>query len=144
MAPSILDDLPGWAREMLEGARVGHLGMIDDRDCPRVLPITFALHEGVLYSAVDRKPKADPRKLARIRYLRRHPLASLTVDRYAEDWSRLAWVQAIGRVEIVEIDRHPVALEALSAKYPQYRDQSPLPGPLIVLRTERTACWRAG
>jgi PPOX class probable F420-dependent enzyme len=128
---------------MLEQARVAHLGLIDDRERPRVLPVTFALHEGSLYSAVDEKPKRAPAgNLARIRYLRRRPEAALTVDRYADDWSRLAWVQVIGRVEILELDTEPGARAALLAKYEPYRERPP-PGPLLRLRAERALCWRA-
>jgi PPOX class probable F420-dependent enzyme len=109
-----------------------------------VLPVTFALYRGDLWSAVDRKPKrVPPEKVARVRYLRRRPEAALTVDRYDEDWSTLAWVQAIGRVEIVELEAHPGALEALMAKYEPYRE-SPPPGPLLRLACERVLYWRAG
>ena len=85
---------------MLEAGRVGRLAYLDDRDRPRVLPVTFALHEGEVWSAIDAKPKhsAEP---ARVRYLRRRPEASFVVDVYWVDWSALAWVQLIGRVELV-------------------------------------------
>ena len=88
-----------WARRMLVEARVAQPGMLDDRDRPRVLPVTFVLHAGSLWSAVDHKPKRVPgRELARVRFLRNRPQAALTVDHYEEDWSALAWVQALGRV----------------------------------------------
>jgi PPOX class probable F420-dependent enzyme len=138
-----LDALPGWAIDMLRDARVGHLGLIDDRDRPRVLPVTFALFEGALWSTVDQKPKrVPPEELARVRYLRRRPEAALTVDRYDDDWSKLAWVQVIGRVEIAELEAHQAALAALRAKYELYRE-SPPPGPLLHLVCERALSWRA-
>jgi len=138
-----IDDLPDWARAMLDGARVGHLGLTDDRDRPRVLPVTFALAGGELVSAVDDKPKRVPaEEVARVRYLRRRPQASLTVDVYDDDWSRLAWVQLTGRVEVSDAGDHPRALEALSAKYDQYRDRPP-GGPLLRLHPDSAVCWRA-
>ena len=128
---------------MLEGARVAHLGLIDDRDRPRVLPVTFALAGGELVSAVDDKPKRVPAdEVARLRYLRRRPEASLTVDEYDDDWSRLAWVQLNGRVEISEAGRHPEAVDALRSKYPQYAERPPA-GPLLRLSPESVLCWRA-
>jgi PPOX class probable F420-dependent enzyme len=143
MSASTLDDLPGWAIDLLRDARVGHLGLLDDRDRPRVLPVTFAIFEGALWSAVDQKPKrVSPADLARVRYLGRRPEAALTVDRYDEDWSKLAWVQAIGRVEIAEPEAHPEALDALRQKYVPYRESAP-PGPLLCLVCERALCWRA-
>jgi nitroimidazol reductase NimA-like FMN-containing flavoprotein (pyridoxamine 5'-phosphate oxidase superfamily) len=85
-----LERVPGWAVEMLSGERVARLAFLDDRDRPRVLPVTFALAEGALWSAVDEKPKrACGEELARVRYLRRRPEASLCVDRYDDDWT--AW-----------------------------------------------------
>src|SRR5258707_103858 len=52
-----VDTLQPWARALLEDARVGHLGLLDGDARPRVLPVTFALVDGEVYSAVDDKPK---------------------------------------------------------------------------------------
>lgn len=137
-----LADLPEWARELLGDARVARLGLIDDRDRPRVLPITFALEGGRLWTAIDSKPKRGDRPPARVRYLRATPQAAVTVDHYEDDWSRLAWVQLLGRASLFEVDEAQDALAALSRRYPQYRQQPP-PGPLIGIEVERTLCWRA-
>jgi PPOX class probable F420-dependent enzyme len=132
--------MPAWANEMLRTARVGRLGLLDLDDRPRVLPVTFALAGGNLYSAIDHKPKrAEP---ARLRYLERRPETALTVDHYEDDWTALAWVQVLGRVEILALGDEPAALEALAAKYSQYRADSP-PGPVLKLVPARTLCWRA-
>jgi PPOX class probable F420-dependent enzyme len=128
---------------MLETARVGHLALIDDRDRPRVLPVTFALVGDDLVSAVDEKPKrVRAEDVARVRFLRRRPAASVSVDVYDDDWSRLAWVQLTGSVEVSDADAHPDAVEALRSKYEQYRDRPP-GGPLLRLRPESAVCWRA-
>jgi PPOX class probable F420-dependent enzyme len=140
---SSLQGLPDWARLMLNEARVARLGLIDDLGRPRVLPVTFTAFEERLYSAIDQKPKrvagAD---VARVRYLRRRPEATLTVDHYDDDWSALAWVQALCRAQIVEPDARPAALDALKAKYRPYR-LSPPHGPLIELIPERILYWTA-
>jgi PPOX class probable F420-dependent enzyme len=134
-------EIVAWAKELVEGARVGRLGLLDDEGAPRVLPVTFAVAEGRIWSAIDQKPKraAEP---ARVRFLRREPRAALTVDRYSDDWEELAWVQVLGRVEIVDTAYGHVALEALSAKYEPYRQEAP-PGPLLALQPERYLWWRA-
>jgi PPOX class probable F420-dependent enzyme len=126
---------------MLEDARVGHLAFVDDQDRPRVLPVTYAVAEGAVWSAIDDKPKrsAEP---ARVRYLRRRPEAALCVDLYDDDWSRLAWVQLLGRVEVVGLGEGDAGLAALTAKYAQYRERRP-PGPLLRLDVERAVCWKA-
>jgi PPOX class probable F420-dependent enzyme len=139
---SKLAELPAWALELLEAEPVAHLGLLDEADRPRVLPVTFALSEGRIWSAVDQKPKRSRGELARVRFLRRDPRAALTVDRYSDDWQRLAWVQVLGEIEIVAADEAPGALERLSARYAQYR-QAPPPGPLLSLQPHRCLCWSA-
>ena len=98
--PVRLETLPGWAQELLAEARVARLGYVDEDDHPRVLPVTFAVAAGAVWSAIDEKPKrsAEP---ARLRHLRRRPEAALLVDLYDDDWSRLAWVQLLGTVDVL-------------------------------------------
>ncbi|MEA2377262.1 MAG: hypothetical protein QOD13_1169 [Thermoleophilaceae bacterium] len=133
-----LEELPAWALELLGSGRVARLAFLDEEDLPRVLPVTFALHDGAVWSAIDRKPKR-PGEPARVRRLRRRPEAALVVDRYDDDWSRLAWVELRGSVSVEPLGP---ALDALIEKYPQYAEQRPQ-GPLLRLRPERFTCWRA-
>lgn len=134
---------PAWALALLEEERVARLGLLDDAGAPRVLPIGFAIEDGTIWSAIDSKAKGRPdREPARLRYLRSRPAVALTVDRYDEDWSRLAWVQVLGRALVVEAADARRAIDALRAKYRQYR-ASPPPGPLIRVAPERVLCWRA-
>jgi PPOX class probable F420-dependent enzyme len=141
MGARTLDELPTWAAELLESSPVARLGFLDTADRPRVLPVTYAVYDGALWSAIDQKPKraAEP---ARIRYLRRRPEAALTVDRYSDDWRALAWVQVLGRVVMLEGAEAPGALAALARKYAPYRSEPP-PGPLLRLAPERFIFWRA-
>jgi len=138
-----LEELPGWARELLKSEPLGHLGLIDDDGQPRVLPVTFALVDGEIWSAVDDKPKRVPGEaLARIRWLRARPQSALTVDHYSQDWSNLAWVQLIGETTIVEVAGQAQVLEALTARYPPYRERPPR-GPLLRLVADRCVWWRS-
>jgi PPOX class probable F420-dependent enzyme len=137
-----LRELPSWATTLLRDTRVGHLGLIDDKQRPRVLPVTFAVHEDALWSAVDDKPKTRPGdELARIKWLRARPQATIAVDRYDDDWSRLAWVQIVGAIAVADVNEEAIA--ALADRYPQYRDRRP-PGPLLRLTPERIVYWSAG
>ena len=103
--------------------------------------MTFAVAEGRIWSAIDQKPKraGEP---ARLGFLRRDSRAALTVDRYSDDWDDLAWVQVLGSVRILDLAEGAAGLEALSAKYEQYREEEP-PGPLLALEPERYLSWRA-
>lgn len=127
--------------ELLERARVARLGLLDQTGAPRVLPVTFAVAEGRIWSAIDRKPKREGEP-ARVRFLRRDPRAALTVDHYSDDWEQLAWVQVLGSVEILEVGEGGAGLEALTEKYEQYR-QEPPPGPVLALDPDRWLWWRA-
>jgi PPOX class probable F420-dependent enzyme len=137
-------ELPRWAVELLEQSRVARLGLIDGDGNPRVLPVTYALSGRRLVSAVDHKPKRRPGgELARVRWLRARPRAALTVDRYDDDWSSLAWVQAVGAVQVLDPTDAPEALAALTERYPQYRLRPP-GGPVLALEPARLVWWRAG
>jgi PPOX class probable F420-dependent enzyme len=136
-------ELPGWARELLERAPVGRLGLIDDDGGPRVLPVTYAFSGTALVSAIDHKRKRVPAdQLARVRWLRARPRAALTVDHYAEDWSQLAWVQVLGEARVLEASDEPSAVRSLSERYEAYRVQPPS-GLLLMLEPERLLWWRA-
>jgi PPOX class probable F420-dependent enzyme len=137
-----LDTVPDWAHDLLTRARVARLAYVDEEDRPRVLPVTFAVADEAVWIAIDdEKPKrrAEP---ARVSYLRRRSEASLLVDEYDDDWSKLAWVQLLGRVSVVAVDEAPGAMDALAAKYAQYAARRP-PGPLLRIEVERALHWRA-
>ena len=136
-----LEDVPGWAHELLLRERVARLAFVDEEDRPRVLPVTFALAGDAVWSAIDDKPKRT-REPARVRRLRRRPEAALCVDVYSDDWSALAWVQLLGRVEWLAVEQGGGGMEALAAKYGPYAERTP-PGPLMRLAVERAYCWRA-
>jgi PPOX class probable F420-dependent enzyme len=136
-------NLPNWVRGLIEESRVAHLGLLDADGEPRVQPVTFAPVGDDVWSAVDDKPKSRPgHDLARVRRLRRHPRASLTIDRYDDDWSRLAWVQLLGDVSVLDVAPSE-AMAALSSRYAPYRERPP-GGPFLRLAPERALWWRAG
>jgi PPOX class probable F420-dependent enzyme len=129
---------PPWAIALLDSEPVGHLGFLDEDGHPRVQPVTFARLGDAIVTAIDDKPKR--RTPARLRRLQANPSAALTVDRYDDDWTRLAWVQVLGAVTIHA--EHAQALAALQQRYPQYRTTPPR-GPFLQLNPRRVLCWRA-
>ena len=64
------------------------------------------------------------------------------MDEYDDDWTRLAWVQLLGRIEVLPADAAPEAMEALAVRYSQYAERRP-PGPLLRLEVGRVLVWRA-
>ncbi len=136
-----LEELPGWTRDLLVSERVARLGFVDEEERPRVLPVTFAVAGEAVWSAIDEKPKRTGEP-ARVRRLRRRPEAALCVDVYSDDWSQLAWVQLLGRVEWLSVEQGAEGMAALAAKYEPYAQRTP-PGPLMRLTVERALYWRA-
>jgi PPOX class probable F420-dependent enzyme len=129
-----MTDEEAWVR--LSAARVARFATT----APRIVPVTFAVEGETIVHAVDHKPKST-RALARIEDVRRDPRASLLVDHYDEDWSRLWWVRASGRARVLE-DGFEELLDRLAEKYPQYAERRP-EGPVIALDVERIAAWSA-
>ena len=127
----------GIAEERFAGARVGRLATVSAEGRPHIVPVTFALLDDTLVTAVDAKPKFT-RALRRLENVRATGRASLLVDHYEEDWSRLWWVRVDGPAEVLE--SAAAALDALAAKYEQYRANRPA-GPVIEITAERWRSW---
>ena len=137
MAAARLSDAPAWALALLDSQPVGHLGLLDEQGRPRVQPVTFVRVGEALWSAIDEKPKRRPP--ARVARLRANPACALTVDRYDDDWTRLAWIQVVARATVLDVRAD--VLEALAARYPAYRERPP-GGPLLRLDPVRVTWWR--
>ena len=94
---------------------------------------------------LDEKPKrvADS-DLRRVRNIEGNPGVALVVDRYDEDWSRLAFVQIRGEARIVSPGEagHAEAIAALRAKYPQYRAMAIEQRPVIAIGHLTATSWR--
>jgi PPOX class probable F420-dependent enzyme len=127
------------AAERFAGARVARLATVGRDGSPHLVPIVFAVADGVIYSAVDAKPKRHTR-LRRLANIESEPRVSVLVDRYDDDWTALWWVRADGVARVVPTAA--AALDALTGKYPQYR-AAPPSGPFIVIEVGRWSSWSA-
>jgi PPOX class probable F420-dependent enzyme len=112
---------------------------------PHVVPVVFAVDGDVVYTAVDRKPKST-RSLQRLANIEAHPLVSLLVDHYDDDWGRLWWVRADGVATVLRGDvttgQERRAVELLTARYLQYAVQLPA-GPVVRIDVDRWSSWSA-
>jgi PPOX class probable F420-dependent enzyme len=131
-------------RRFVETARVARLATADARGTPHLVPICFAVEGNSLYVTVDEKPKRRDVPLKRLRNIRDNPAVAVTVDRWDEDWRRLAWVMLRGNAEILEAGaEHDHAQALLREKYPQYRAMDISALPVIALRIARVLSWGA-
>jgi PPOX class probable F420-dependent enzyme len=152
MPPAILDPVE---RAFIAAQRRAVLATIRPDGRPRLVPICFVLGDQddpqgrpVLYTPIDEKPKAsgDPRALARVRDLLVLPDATVLVDRWSEDWERLAWIRLSASGQILEPqprerEEHERAVTALRAKYTQYAGQRLDERPIIRLAVTAAVAW---
>jgi len=134
----------GSVRDRIDAARVGRMATVRSDGTPHIVPITFAISNETLVTAVDAKPKRTT-KLQRLQNLRANPAVSIIVDHYADDWSALWWIRIDGLAKIVDLESGDApaptaATEALIAKYPQYR-VTPPDGPVIIVKPTRWTMW---
>jgi PPOX class probable F420-dependent enzyme len=148
-------------RSRFAAARHAYLATADAGGVPHLVPVTFALisaagsatddagpgagapAEDEIVVAVDHKPKTT-RDLKRLRNLAENPRVAFLVDRYDDDWAHLWWVRADGTATVEhEGQARAAALDALAARYPQYREHRP-DGPLIRVRVTRWSGWAHG
>jgi len=132
--------------DLLATARVAHLATSDQYARPHVVPIVFVFDEPHLYTPIDRKPKRvdDWRRLRRVQNVLTNGRASVVVDVWDEDWSKLRYVLLEGTADVLESGaERGHAIELLEAKYPQYAELSLVGCPVIRVNVERRADWTA-
>jgi len=130
------------ARGFCERARVARLATADAKGVPHLVPVCYAVFGDSLYITIDEKPKRVDIPLKRLRNIAENPEVAVTVDRWDEDWRRLAWVMLRGRAEIlVAGDEHDQAQARLRERYPQYVAMDLAPLPVIALRIARVLAW---
>ncbi|CAA9469563.1 MAG: Coenzyme F420-0:L-glutamate ligase @ F420-1:L-glutamate ligase / Nitroreductase family protein Rcas_3978 [uncultured Rubrobacteraceae bacterium] len=124
--------------------RVARLATADADGAPHAIPVCFAYDGRTLYVALDEKPKDVPvTRLKRVRNILENPRVALVTDRYAEDWSILAYVMVRGRAALIEpgTGEHAAAVRLLRGKYHQYEAMRIQDNPVISIRPERAASW---
>jgi PPOX class probable F420-dependent enzyme len=130
------------ARALFSSVRVARLATVSGDGAPHLVPVCFAVAAGVIYTAVDDKPKRTT-DLARLANIAAEPRVALLTDRYEDDWTRLWWVRVDGDARIVAGERERAsALAALAGAYTQYAERPP-DGAVIAVDPRRWSGWRA-
>lgn len=107
------------------------------------MPVCFAVSGDLVYSVIDEKPKRTTH-LRRVRNIEERGRATLIVDHYEEDWSRLGWVMLRAEATILEGGaEHLAALELLRGRYAQYREMTLDEAPVLRLNVRRVNEWWA-
>lgn len=131
-----------WEAALIEELRIARLATIAADGRPHLVPVCYAVAGEAIVIAVDEKPKRSTR-LERLRNIERDPRVTLLFDRYADDWTQLAWVRADGVARVVSRgDERPDALRELRARYAQYAAMALEERPLMVMIPEHVRSWR--
>ncbi len=138
-------------RAFLADARQAVLATIAPDGRPRLVPICHVVEpvRPVLWTPLDEKPKAvsEVAGLARVRDILRDGRVTVLVDRWDEDWDRLAWLRCEGVASVIEpgseVPDRTAAIAALRAKYPQYGTHDLEARPIIRVAIERVVSWGA-
>ena len=128
------------ARRRFAKAPVVRLATADAVGQPHIVATTFVVYDGLIFSAVDSKPKQN-RNLKRLRNIQANPHVSLLADHYEDDWTQLWWARADGSATVIDSEEDmadPIRL--LGDKYWHYRMDRP-EGPVIAVTVERWTGW---
>lgn len=124
--------------------RVARLATADGDGHPHVVPVCYAFDGARFYTPLDEKPKrVAGNELRRVRNIEARHEASLLVDQYDDDWSRLGYVLVHGRADVLmpEDVAHAHALVLLRERYLQYRTMKLETHPVIVITPDHVVSW---
>jgi PPOX class probable F420-dependent enzyme len=136
-------ELSAGALRLIRSSRVAHLATVGVQRRPLVLPICFAFDGIEFFSPIDEKPKrVSPWKLKRLQNIEANSRVSLVIDRYGEDWRKLAYVLVSGQARILLTgQKHRRAVSLLRKKYRQYRSMALEERPMIVISPASIRVW---
>src|SRR5690348_1671329 len=124
--------------------RVARLATADENGSPHLVPVCYAFDGKHFYTPLDEKPKrVSGTSLRRVRNIEARHEASLLIDQYDDDWSRLGYVLLHGRAELIEpgAEAHTLALKLLRERYVQYRSMALEHYPVIMITPDRVSSW---
>ncbi len=124
--------------------RVARLATADAGGHPHIVPVCYAFDAIHFYIPLDEKPKkVDESKLRRVRNIEARHEASLLIDQYDDDWSRLGFVLIHGHAGLLQpIDPlHTQALVLLRERYFQYKTMELENHSVIVITPDSVTSW---
>jgi len=128
----------------MHAQRVARLATVDAEGHPHIVPVCYAFDGIRFYIPLDEKPKrVDESKLRRVRNIEAQHEASLLIDQYDDDWSRLGYVLVNGHAGLLQPadPLHAQALLLLRERYVQYRTMKLERHMVIVITPGRVTSW---
>jgi PPOX class probable F420-dependent enzyme len=130
--------------QFVQRLRVARLATADEHGSPHLVPVCYAFDGTRFYTPLDEKPKrVSGTKLRRVRNIEARHEASLLIDQYDDDWSRLGYVLIHGRADLIapEDPAHAHALLLLRERYQQYQTMALEQYPLIMIMPDQVLSW---
>lgn len=124
--------------------RVARMATADADGHPHIVPVCYAFDGIRFYIPLDEKPKrVNESKLRRVRNIEARHEASLLIDQYDDDWSRLGYVLVNGLAGLLQPGDplHTQALQLLRERYVQYRTMELERHMVIVITPHSVTSW---
>ena len=134
--------------DFIQRARVARLATVGSGFKPHLVPTVFVFDGNHFFIPVDEKrKKAKPENLRRIKNILANPNVALLFDEYSEDWTRLAFVLIQGTASIVKSRKQAdiqlrQAQKELATKYIQYQKIG-IGEMCIMIKPEKVVSWRS-
>src|SRR6516164_5275743 len=130
--------------QFINTQRVARLATADLDGHPHIVPVCY-VYDGVhFYIPLDEKPKrVDEHKLKRVRNILARHEASLLIDQYDDDWSRLGYILVYGHAALLQPEDalHAQALVLIRERYIQYRSMALEKHAMIVITPASVTSW---
>ena len=107
-----------WLVELIDSSDIARFATLG-KEHPHVVPVVLVTARNHIYLPIDGKRKR-PGTLQRVRNIETNPYATLLLDHYEEDWSKLWWVRIEAIASIVPLPSS--ARLKLTKKYAGYAD----------------------
>jgi PPOX class probable F420-dependent enzyme len=135
--------------DFIQRARVARLATVGSEFKPHLVPTVFVFDGSHFFIPIDEKrKKAKPENLRRIKNIQGNPNVALLIDEYSEDWTRLAFVMIQGKASVMESRKQADILlllqaqEELATKYIQYQNIG-IGEMCIMIKPEKVVSWRS-
>ena len=134
--------------DFIQRARVARLATVGSGFKPHLVPTVFVFDGNHFFIPVDEKrKKAKPENLRRIKNILANPNVALLFDEYSEDWTRLAFVMIQGTASIIKSRTQAdiqlrQAQKELATKYIQYQKIG-IGEMCIMIKPEKVVSWRS-
>lgn len=135
-------------KDFIQRARVARLATVGSGFKPHLVPTVFVFDGNHFFIPVDEKrKKAKPENLRRIKNIQGNSNVALLLDKYSEDWTRLAFVMIQGTASIIKSRTQAdiqlrQAQKELATKYTQYQKIG-IGEMCIMIKPEKVVSWRS-